>query len=928
MTPRTTEPAAPLVRALGEVPGTSRGLSPADLLLDLAAVLHLLPETIRRREWLDSFLLAAAADQILEDSLAGSAEPGGRAWWRRVAAELERHDASRVGGVGVRACVGGADRLLELSPRARRILSLHAQLSSLAGILADAVMDGAVSPDVESLALWAQVALTDGEQLPAGIRRHSLRLPSSFRSFDQRPADVDEMVDRFTSLCPDWRTPVLVVGVRTSGSYLGPLAAAALRRRGYRDVQCSTIRPGTTAGERERALVKRAAREGHPVVVLDDPPASGRSVHRVAQSLEYAGVRSEQITLMLALQGEAAELPPSLRSYPAVVLPWSEWHVHKLLEPAHVAAELTAMLGTSGLQVRGVRRCDSSSGSGRTHVRAFFVAEVADARGGPSRTLEVAVEGAGIGFFGRHVLTVAKALGPTVPPVYGFSDGLVYRAWVHGPTARQTMTESSVYRQIAAYAARRHEMLGVARDRSLSLAGNQPVWEVASSILASPLGRVATPLRPFLVDPLVRRMLSVSRPSIIDGRMEPEYWHRDDRAELVKVHFADGAFSNLDLSSYDSVFDLAGAAAELSAEGGGAGAAQVLRRRYEEYTGTRVDHERWLAYQLVHLWDSERRGRRSRMATETESARATQRYFADVYLADLPRVLRGPLCAVDLDGVFESSTLGFSSTTAAGALGLRALRAHGFRVVIATGRSLGEVVDRCQNFDLAGGVAEYGSAIFDNSRSDAVELLSIDGQRAVEAARDALSRRAGLEVDPRFRYAVRVRAQGRRRRSVAPYLLGSLPSPPGGPWQVIVGEDQTDLVLPGMDKGHALKALAQHLDGRSADGGLALAVGDSLADVSMLLMAKKAFRPANSDEALGGAGIPLLRHSYQRGFAEAVERLIGHPPGGCPACRPPEQSSNRRLLLDILSVQEDGPKGMARGAGRLALHFLDTEAAR
>ena len=898
-------------------------LHPIDLLLDLAAVVFLLPDAIRRGEWLDSYLLSAAANQIIEDGLAGSRKPGGRMWWRRVAQELERSRDFRNLGAATRRAVTLADRLLELAPRHRTIASLHEEVSALTDALAAVVIDPGADVDPAALQMWARSVLFRSERLPIGLLRQALRLPSSFRSFDQHPADVARAVELFASRWPKLSTPVITVGVRTSGSYLAPLASAALRRRGYRQVRSVTLRPLTTPGPRSRKLLAQAAAEGWLAVVLDDPPASGRSLRQVTDALESFGIPPESIVLMLALPMETAELPGILRRYPSVVLRWSEWRVHSALSEEAVAGALADLL-PEGMEVRSVRRRNPAVPPGRKHVRAFFVADVADKDTGTDHSLDFVVEGAGMGFFGRHSVTLADILGSSVPRVYGFRDGLVYREWVHGPTPCESMSEPGVYGKIADYSARRHETLTVGRDRSLDLAGEQPVWEVASTILSPPFGKARLALRPFLVEPLVRRLLTVSQPSIVDGRMECDRWHLTDMDRLLKIDFADGAFSHMDLACYDAVFDLAGAAVEMEREPDGSAALTRLRHRFQDTTGLRVDQERWLIYQLVHLWNDERSGRRGHEDAETARARALQRYFADLYLSDLPDPAGGPICVIDLDGVLENSTLGFSSTTESGALALRALRAHGYRTVIASGRSLGEIVDRCRTLDLHGGVAEYGSAVYDHRTGTVVELTSPEDLEAVEQARAAAEMLPEVEVDRRFQYIVRVRTvRPGSRQSISPVALAGVTSPPSGPWQFIIGEGQTDMVPSNIDKGRGLAQLVDRLAGGSpGTPDIALAVGDTASDISMLLMARMAFGPAHSDRSLTRAGIPMVPHSYQRGLLDAVAALIGHAPGTCGTCAPPPASTERRLLLDLLSVQEDGLRGMPARAGRLALGLI------
>src|SRR6202030_2703430 len=108
-------------------------------------------------------------------------------------------------------------------------------------------------------------------------------------------------------------------------------------------------------------------------------------------------------------------------------------------------------------------------------------------------------------------------------------------------------TDPTVCGEIGRYVALRHRALRTSRDRSRDVAGDQPVWEVAAAILTRALGHRASALQPWLVDPLVRRLLAVPRPSVVDGRMGRANWFPASGATLVKTEASAGAFSNLDL---------------------------------------------------------------------------------------------------------------------------------------------------------------------------------------------------------------------------------------------------------------------------------------------------------------------------------------------------------------------------------------------
>ncbi len=196
---------------------------------------------------------------------------------------------------------------------------------------------------------------------------------------------------------------------------------------------------------------------------------------------------------------------------------------------------------------------------------------------------------------------------------------------------------------------------------------------------------------------------------MIDGRTGLSEWFADgDRGTTVKCDWHQGATWNLGLGSCDPVFDLAGAAATSDDPAFLA----ALRAAWAAIDGRPVGDERWLLYQLAHLWGLPDTRREDRQELRRACSRALQEYFRGIYFADLESRPDGPVCGIDIDGVLESEVLGFPALTPASASGLRALIAHGYRPVLVTGRSIGEVVERCHAYGLAGGVAEYGSATY------------------------------------------------------------------------------------------------------------------------------------------------------------------------------------------------------------------------
>ena len=260
------------------------------------------------------------------------------------------------------------------------------------------------------------------------------------------------------------------------------------------------------------------------------------------------------------------------------------------------------------------------------------------------------------------------------------------------------------------------------------------------------------PARPLLLEPLVRRLLTHDDPTVVDGKTDGRHWLPDPAhtGGLRKVDFYQRAFGHLDLACYDPVFDLAGAAADPPSPQFEA----QLRGAYERMSGRQIDGERWLLYRLAQLWRLGSANDLDRGHVRQRSESAVHDYLAALYLRDLPPAT-GPLCAIDLDGVLECDRLGYPATSPTGMLAIRALIAHGYQPALATGRSLPDVRDRCVAFGLAGGVAEYGTAIYHNG--ELIDLRPPATRALLDRIRHELSGHPGVQVDLRHRYAVRAR---------------------------------------------------------------------------------------------------------------------------------------------------------------------------
>jgi trehalose-6-phosphatase len=857
---------------------------------------RLLAGRVEREDALNAFLLAAGLLQIAEDVIEAD---------RLRLADVHRLLAGAGRRLPAAAVARAGSALAAAAPVAAPLRAHAAALEAIVDVLAGAVMAGG-PPAAGWPALAELVApVVAGVPAIAELRGRVLRLPACFRGFDQHPDDLARLARRFAKERPAREAPVAVVGVRTSGSYLAPLTAAALRALGH-DAVALSARPSHVLARPKLRRLRALASAGGVAVVTDDPPASGDSIARVAATLEATGFGERDVIALFATHAGAAP-PRALRGRHCVTLPWDDWSVHERLEPDAVAGVLEQLW--PGTRVGAVERVAADAGEGRGHVSARFRVTIDEPGSG---TREVAARGVGLGYFGDHSPAVARALGGWLPEPHGVSGGLAFRRWL--PEEERARPSEA---DVAGYAAARERRLPLPSDPTAGLGGQDPVWEVAANILSRAYARGWRPMRVAAVDAIARELLRPARPCVIDGRMEPGAWF----AGPLKLWGDERAFSNRNLACCDAAYDVAAAAAL-----GGYDPA-LLRGEFARASGEWIDDERWLVYQLVAAWAARRDGLLDPAGEARVSARALGRWFAGLFLSDLPPAA-GPVCALDIDGVLETETIGAPSLSPAGALALRALVAHGYRPLLASGRSAAEVAERCAAYGLAGGVAEYGAALVLPGDEPPRSLVSDAGAAAAGRARAALAERPGVEVGRDHTHAIRAWRRdeaGRRGALAEDDIRAALAAAGQEPLRAVPGESQTDLVPGAVDKGRGVLALASELGGERR---IALAVGDAVEDLPMLRLADAGVAPANADTAVRRAGIRRTRAGYQAGLAQAVAELIGHAPGGCPACAAPRPGRRAELLLGVLGAREAGAAGLGPRALRTVARGRRSRAAR
>jgi hydroxymethylpyrimidine pyrophosphatase-like HAD family hydrolase len=242
--------------------------------------------------------------------------------------------------------------------------------------------------------------------------------------------------------------------------------------------------------------------------------------------------------------------------------------------------------------------------------------------------------------------------------------------------------------------------------------------------------------------------------------------------------------------------------------------------------------------------------------------------------------------------VLEDAGLGFSATTPSGALALQVAREAGAALFLNSGRSLPELVLRCDALYLDGAIAEYGSAIWDAATGLSESLLDADEAASLECVREAALGLSGVHVDSRYRHSVRLRrfANG-PSRSLETSQIEFLLKAGSGRVRAVQGVRQTDIIGAARDKSSGLERLRQRT-GRRGD---VFAVGDAEPDVIVARHATRAYAPRHRDDALAGVAIHL-RADRQRALLEAVRREHGSKSERVVSSSPTAESTLIKLL--------------------------------
>jgi hydroxymethylpyrimidine pyrophosphatase-like HAD family hydrolase len=267
----------------------------------------------------------------------------------------------------------------------------------------------------------------------------------------------------------------------------------------------------------------------------------------------------------------------------------------------------------------------------------------------------------------------------------------------------------------------------------------------------------------------------------------------------------------------------------------------------------------------------------------------------------------GPSVAVlDVDGVLDRRIFGFPTTTAAGVQALSLLHAHDRAIAINSARSVLEIREYCKAYGLAGGVAEYGSYVWDATVGKGRCLVGPEALEQLELLRRELRRLPGAFVNDTYEYSIRAYTF----EEGGPVPLPTLTI------QALLARLRLDrlafhqtsidsaIVAKESDKGRGLEALLDLVGMVGAD---TVAVGDSEPDLAMFRAARRSFAPAQMccGRLARLHGCKIVRRAHQAGLLEIAHAIV-HPSGGrCRRCSlGPAWPRGKNIFLDLLAVAD------------------------
>lgn len=784
--------------------------------------------------------------------------------------------------------------------------------------------------------------------LPPDLQGKRVGTPTPFNRLDLTPGDLLALGDSFVRRFPDRTRPILIVGLRTSGSYYAPLLRALLEAEGFGNVRLLTIEPNKGVGPREKKELERFAARDYLALVLDDPPHTSRTVLAALDVVSRAGFTPSKLKFLAATHPAKRTWFAWLPEDSVITLLPEHWHKSGLLNPKAVELRLTEYFRSrnfSRVSVLASRSADELNThlqcipSDERGVRLKRIFEVQlETPAGEKQTKYVLAKSVGWGWLSYHAFLIGHRLAGYVPPILGLRQGILYAEWIPQPVGTLDEKRGAFVEASASYVAARARRLTLKGDTTAGI--DLKRYNNGVEVLAKALSRAYGPvLTDMLMQPRIGELLRkrpCSHHALIDGKMRPDEWIIGPRG-ILKTDYEHHGMGKAAVNVTDPAYDLADTilSSALSED-----EERSLIRQYVRQSGdTTVEQRLFMHKLLAGLWtmseiqDQLFGSPRGAVAQSDYHRRfmnawnfltvQTARYCGTLCHQRKDFGWHAPLVVLDIDGVLDRRLFGFPCTTAAGIKSLSLLSAHDYSVALNTARSVAEVKSYCDAYGLSGGIAEHGTYLWDAVGQRELVLISSEAECQLAELREHLRRIPGVFLDERHRCSIRAFTYRDKPLGLVQSLLSSARSASVGDGALapisthIVNQFLVDLrldrlsfyhtsidthiVVKDHDKGTGLVALRNWVLAKDAE---TIAVGDGEPDLAMFRVATRSFAPANVGPRRQARFLGCQISSYhdQQGLCDIVRKIIHSDGGRCPRCDYDEGNlrENADVFISIL----------------------------
>jgi hydroxymethylpyrimidine pyrophosphatase-like HAD family hydrolase len=822
----------------------------------------------------------------------------------------------------------------------REIRKWRAEWSEWLYHVCQPLVRGKISDTTDQEALKEELIPLLHYTFPRKLLEMRMRIPAAYRSQDLSHYDFTALGKEYAAKHHDHDGSRMIIGLRSAGSYIAPLVCCCLREEGFRQVSFMTIRPKSFIHPQDEAQLKKSSLSYDRFIVVDEPPSTGKSVARCVEIMKSLGIENRKITIMLPIHpaGEdwlSASLTYSLQECELITLPPGEWYKEKLLRTETFQDCIAPYFAELGLdkfeiaedpyieKVNKELAMNPDKGFHRRLKRVFKVNCSHDS--GSHDSVFVMAKSVGWGWLGYHAPLATQHLSEFIPRVYGVRNGMLFMEWVGSSDQKrneQNFQDNKVQR-LSAYIIRRTNQLRLIENPMPFLndytdSGFQPIAAILSRAFSS---KVKILKRGWLTKQLEE--IGCPVPTFLDSRMSKEEWV-DSQGKLLKTDFEHHGFSKTASHNIvDPAYDMAAAMLEFELS---EKEKEDLENAYMEGTEDVSVEKRLFFYKL--LCGSEAMSESLRMLNKveyssiyrdlnrnyinawnflvSESARAS----AKLCVGEPVRRWFEPIFVMDVDDVLDKNIFGFPSTTANGIMSLSLLRTHGICSAINTARSLEEVKDYCRQYGFVGGIAEYGSLLWDDIDQKAEVMVPEEAMDELEKIRSALGKIPGIFVNPYYQYSIRAYIFDWQRTHPLPdATIGELFRLLGTKFlKAKKSYIDTAIIASSVDKGKSMLRLKEL---KGLNHNKMGAIGDTESDLPMLLVADQGFLVANGGANLKQLarkyGVTVTNSSYQTGLLEAVQTFLhGSSVAECEQCKQVTRGleSNKDLFSNLLKISD------------------------